>query len=890
MGFHAFNSRIELYPVMSKKTEPHPPQWLFKITRFFLKDDFQEEIEGDMEEVFRDNLNRYSVNKSKMLLVLDTFKLIRPSLIKNMGLPRYNFNSMFRNNIKISLRVFNRNRAYTFINILGLSMGLAIAMLILLYVRFELSYENDNPLADRLVRISMDYYNGATMIDQDAEMYSPAGPRITSTFPEVVSFTRVAPSRDVTVKGPDGEFFRETKMFAVDSSFIELFNCRLLYGNSKDIFKAPFEMVLTESQALKYFNRVDVVGESLWVSPFDRDFKITGVMPDSQLNSHFKFNILISFLTVNERAEKFGWNNNSYYTYLLLSDQVSYQGFLDNLNLLNDQLHKENKIPNERIAAQPIKDIHLYSHQSFEMEQNGDAISVFFLLGVAILVIVLAVINYINLATAKALDRAKEVGIRKVVGSSLSQLRVQFFTESFLINLFAASLAIGFILISFPAFKHMAGLPASLEFLNDVRIWYILAVVLLLSTFLSGIFPAIILSSFRPISILKGKFSRSARGTMLRKVLVIFQFAMTLFLLIQTFTAERQLDYMRKINLGVDVEQTIVVRTPNGNESKELFKSFKDQLLANAQVQMVTASSSVPGQPTSEMGSTNVGVNLVGAEETSFNYYITWIDEDFIPAMHVELLEGENFRAQNTSDDNIIVNEEALRLLGIPDVQRAVGRRMTLWGKERTIIGVIKNFHQTSAKEPFIPMLFLRGDERNRFVSVRSQSGNAEEDLSLVKKVYSSVFPDSPFEFFFLDQQFDLQYKSDEQFQRVFGTLSGFAVLIACLGLFGLVSFTVSNRTKEIGVRKVLGASVRQIVMLLSRDFILLILVSTVISIVVTYFLIQTWLQKFAFRVDLTVWLFIIPAGGVLATSVLTIFLKTFQVSSANPVDTLKEE
>jgi putative ABC transport system permease protein len=378
---------------------------------------------------------------------------------------------------------------------------------------------------------------------------------------------------------------------------------------------------------------------------------------------------------------------------------------------------------------------------------------------------------------------------------------------------------------------------------------------------------------------------------MLRKGLVIFQFSMTLFLLIQTFTAERQLNYMRKINLGVDVERTIVVRTPNGSESKELFKSFKNQLLANSEVQVVTASSSVPGQPSSEMGSTNVGVNLVGStEETSFNYYTTWIDEDFIPAMHVELLDGENFNAQTRSNDKIIANEEAIKLLGISDVQRAVGRKMTLWGKERTIVGVIKNFHQTSAKDPFIPMLFLHGDERNKLVSVRSQSGNAAEDLSLVKKVYSSIFPDSPFEYFFLDQQFNLQYKSDEQFQHVFGTLSGFAILIACLGLFGLVSFTVSNRTKEIGVRKVLGASVRQIVTLLSRDFIALILVSTVISIVVTYFLIQNWLEKFAFRIDLNVWLFIIPAFGVLVVSVLTIFLKTYHISSANPVDALKEE
>ncbi|MEQ8362069.1 MAG: FtsX-like permease family protein [Cyclobacteriaceae bacterium] len=797
---------------------------------------------------------------------------------------------MIKNNLKVSLRVFSRNKTYTFINVLGLSTGLAIALLILLYVQFELNYEDKNPLADRIVRISMDYFNGESLIDQDAEMYPPAGPRIASEFSEVESFSRVAPFNEATIRVGD-EFFRETKMFAVDSSFFQLFNYSLLYGNSKNIFQNPNEIVLTESLALKYYNRANVVGESLWVSSFDAGFRIIGVVADNPLNTHLKFNLLISYPSIQNLAERQSWSNNETYTYLLLGDQVEFKSFVRNLDVFNDQLHKEEKILSEKIVAQPIKDIHLYSHKSYEMEQNGDATSVFFLLAVAILVIIIAVVNYINLSTAKSLDRAKEVGIRKVIGSSLGQLRTQFFTESFLINLFAGLFALGLILISFPAFRNMAGLPDGFHFWNDPLFWYLLLSIIAFNTVLSGIFPAFILSSFQPISVLKGKFSRSARGMLLRKSLVVFQFSMTLFLLIQTFTAERQLTFMRNIDVGLDIERVFVLPTPTDNEIKEKSKVLKDKLLAYPQFQSVTFSSSVPGQSSSEMGSSNSNINLVGApEKQSFNFYLNWIDADFISTMKMQLKAGENFNPEMENKDKILVNEESIRLWGISDAESAVGKKIDLWGDQMTIIGVIKNFHQGSAKSPYIPMLLLHSGVSNRFVSIRSQSRDIKENLNTIKQVYASVFPNSPFDYFFMDQEFDKQYRYEEQFQNVFGTLTGFAILISCLGLFGLVSFTVANRTKEIGVRKVLGANSSQIVTLLSKDFISLIVIALVISISATYFVIQSWLERYAFRIELSGWLFIVPAAGVLIISFLTIFIKTFQVSTANPVKALKDE
>ncbi len=862
-----------------------------RLLRAFCPPQLLEEIEGDLMQRYERDMTTVGEKKARRKLFWNTIRYLRIQiLLRNRFSGKQKNTIMLKDYFKIANRQLTKNKAFTLINIIGMSLGLAIAMLILLYVRFELSYENHNPLADRIVRISMDYYNGETVIDQDAEMYSPAGPRINSEFSEVENFTRASPFSELTVRVGD-EFFRETKVFAVDPTLFELFNYSLLYGNPNDIFTTPFEIVLTESQALKYFNRKDVVGETLWISLFNQDCKITGVVAESPPNTHFKFDVLLSFASVKDDEVKRGWNNNETYTYLLLSDNVRYSQFQSSLNSFNDRLHKEKIILNERIVAQPIKDIHLYSNKSYEMEQNGDATSVFLLLGVAILVVVIAIVNYINLSTSKSLDRAKEVGIRKVVGSSLGQLRAQFFTESFLINFLAGALALVLMLLALPLFRNISGLPNEFHFWDSSFFWYFLLIVIFLSTILSGIFPAFILSAFQPISVLKGKFSKSGTGVMLRKGLVIFQFTITLFLLIQTFTAEQQLTFMREKKLGLNIDHTIVIRLPSDQKSRDNSKSFKDQLLKHTQFQSASFSSSVPGQPSSTMGSTNAEVNLVGVgEKQSFNFYLYWIDADFIPTMQMKLKAGENFNAESLSEDKILVNEESIKLWGISEAESAIGRKIDLWGEQRTIIGVIEDFHQGSPKSPFIPMLFLNGPWSNRLTSVRTESSNVKENLLLVKEVYETIFTDSPFEYFFLDQEFDKQYRAEEQFQNVFGTLTGFAIIISCLGLFGLVSFSVASRTKEVSIRKVLGAEVNQIVTLLSKDFISLILISMVISTVITYFLLQQWLERYAFRIELSVWLFAIPAVGVLLLSFLTIFIKTFQVSSANPVNSLRNE
>jgi putative ABC transport system permease protein len=787
--------------------------------------------------------------------------------------------------------MLTRRKFYTIINVVGLSFGLAIVLLISLYVRVELSYEKYNPLADRLVRITMDYLSGEAVIDQDAEMYHPMAPRIMTEFSEVENFARAYPLNNSTIK-VGNELFREEKLFSVDPSFLQLFHCTLLSGNRQNVLANPYEVVLTKSMALKYFGKADVVGESISISAFDQPLKVTGLVADAPSNTHFKFNMLVSYASLKAAfgEEGFGWDNNNAYTYLLLTNGDQYEAFSGHLSALNEKLHKEGKILNERVIAQPVNDIHLYSQKSFELEQNGDADSVFFLMGVGILVIVIAVVNYINLSTATSMDRAKEVGIRKVVGSSVRQLRLKFFLESFMINIISGVVALAIIGSVLPGFIQMAGLPADFYLWSDVTFYVIIASAILASSLLSSVFPAVILSRFQPIGVLKGKFSHSTRGTLLRKTLVVFQFAITGFLLIQTVTADRQLAYMRNKDLGLDAERTVVVRSAT-NVSDEHYQVLKDKILAHPQFESVSLSHSVPGQPTSEMASTNVGVTLVGAStEQSYNFYINFVDADYLSTMKIDLVAGENFTRENTSQDRVVVSEEAIRLWGIPNAQAAIGRKINLWGSQRVIVGVIKNFHQSSPKSPYLPIICFHREGRNKLASIRISNGDLQRSVEVISDTYRSVFPGSPFEYFFLDQEFDKQYRSEEQFQQVFGTLTLFAISISCLGLFGLVSFTVANRTKELGIRKILGASVVQIVTLVSKDFIALVALALAISTTVTFFLVEAWLDRFAFRIDLSADLFIGPVVVALMVSLVTIVARTIGVSLSNPVNALKED
>lgn len=810
---------------------------------------------------------------------------------------------MLRNYFKIAWRTIVKDKSFTAINLLGLASGLAITLMIVQYVRFELSYESNHPKADNIVRITTDIYNGESVISQDVETYPPLASMIKEQLPEVTNGTRVYPIGD---PGIDVEInkkqFLIQKVFAVDSSFFDIFNYPLIAGTKQGLMTETRTVVLSKSMAERYFNSTNVIGKTLSVIGNSQKilFTVKGVVEDSPANTHLKFDMLISYPTMlSDYGEKAGnWNGNNTLTYLELNSNVSYENFEKGLEKFNAGLIEKDIISDERFIAQKIGDIHLYSHKGFEIEPNGEARSVYLLLIVAFLVIISALVNYVNLTTSKALDRAKEIGMRKVVGSTQMQIKTQVFIDSLMMNLAAGGLAIVIVALVKPLFIETAGLPENFAVFSDNFFWISLTIFLLLSIFLSAIYPAFVLSSFKPTAVLKGKFSHSTSGVFLRKSLVVFQFSITVILLVQAFAVYNQLDFLRNTDIGVNTEKTIVIKSPTGDGVEDTMDAFKQALLSQSQVANISFSNTVPGRSEGSF-STTTGINLSDTqEETNFNFYLSQIDTAYFNLMEIKILAGENYTATSLPGfgdvgDNkrqIIVNEEAIRLWGIPTAAEAVGKELSFFGEKWNIKAVIKNYSQLSPKSPQIPILLVYAPGVLENLSIKFHGGNPKDQLALVKSQYEASFPYKPFIYSFLDTEYNEQFKAEERFQKVFGALTLFAIFIACLGLFGLATFTVVKRTKEIGIRKSIGASTTNVLMLLSKDFVKTVLISMLVGVPIAYFTVQSWLQSFANHIEISWWLFALPSALIMVLVIISISGKTISTALMNPVESLRSE
>lgn len=808
---------------------------------------------------------------------------------------------MLKNYIKIAFRNLLRHKSLTFINLLGLATGFAITLLIAQYVQFERSYENTHPNADSIVRLTLDYLTGNTVTTQDSEMYPAVGPKLKAEVPEVEKYTRVYDIGEPNSPMQVGEKqFLMKHLYAVDADFFNMFNYELIYGSKENLFQKPNEAVITESKALKYFNRTNVVGEVLKSPGPNGDilYNIVGVTHNSPPNTHLKVDMLISYPTMLSDPEMLrrhgekedNWNNNNSYMYAQLVEGANFDDFTVALDDFTKRIIAEEKIKSEAVVGQKITDIHLYSKKTFEPEPNGDASSVYFLFAVAVLIIISAFVNYINLTTSQALDRAKEVGVKKVLGSTKSQLRIQFLVESVILNILAGGLAIGLVALVKPKFIALAGLPQGFGLFSSLSFWLLLLVFIIIGGILSGLYPSFVLSSFKPSTILKGNFSHSIKGNLLRKGLVVFQFAITTILLIQTFTVNKQIDFLRALDRGVNVEQSIVIEAPAKNAAQN-YSAFKQNLLAQSNVKTVALSHTVPGQPSGAL-STTADIRITGTKPDAYhNFYLTFTDKDYIPLLGVEILAGSNFDENTTPQKrDVIVNEKALEKWGITNPEDAISKKLSFWGGEWNIKGVVKNYHQQSPKSPMLPMIHIFNNYFGSLATVQFTSGSPMENLKQVKQEFEAVYPGAPFSYFFMDQEYDKQFKAEDRFKSVFMILTTFSILIACLGLLGLASFSVAKRRKEIGIRKVVGASTGTILMLLSKDSLKTVLISVIISVPITYFLLKNWLENFAYKIDLNVWMFVLPIFLVFLLVLLSISFKTVKTALMNPVNSLRSE
>ncbi|MBX2897404.1 MAG: ABC transporter permease [Cyclobacteriaceae bacterium] len=876
-----------------------PPKYFLRFLRWFCCEEYLDEIEGDLTEVFIKQ-SETSPRKAKWNFGWSVIKYFRPEFIKSFKQHQPNRYGMYKSYFKIGWRSLLKSKGYSFINMSGLALGIACFLFLISYVRYERSYENFHSNADNIYRVTLDLYQGEEFLVTDCETYAPFGPLAKEKMPEVIDFVRLMNNDNTRVKIGEQKYLEERSYFA-DSSVFTVFSFKALHGTLQGALSKPHQVVITASTAKKYFGETDVVNQT--IEARGGLYKITAVIEDVPANTHLKFNFLLSHVTYpkieNHYTDQSWESGNNEYTYLLMAPGTDIIAFNKKLTDLSASL--KDKINEDRFSAEPIKDIHLYSNKTYEPEANGNARTVYALLLIAIFIMGLAWVNYINLSTARAIERAREVGVRKVMGSARSQLVTQFLTESIIVNVIAALMALGIVKIGLPFFCELTGQPL-MDIFQHNSFWYSLVAILVVGVVFSGGYPAIVLSSFDPVSVLKGKFRSSGHGQWLRQGLVVFQFAATTILIICLGAVYLQIKHLQNYDLGMDINQTLILRAPDKDQADSIFQSkyesFKTELLRDPSIQVVSNSQSIPGSGSVagliEM-STTQSVFQVGKDKngSSFNYSHYPIDADFIPAFSMELSAGRNFEAGMENQNYVIINEEASKSLGFLSPQEAVGSKITyrIWPSDHSIIiGVVKDFHQRSPKENHIPMIFRYYPGLSGYVTLKVKTNNMEKTIDYAKRNWDNLFPSSPFSYFFLNEKYNQQYKADAQFGVVMATFSVIAIVIACLGLFGLSSFTILQRTKEIGIRKVLGGSVTQIVQLLSRDFIKWVLVASILAIPLSFIIIGQWLSTYAVRIDLSAWIFIVPLVIIVLISILTVSIQTIKAANANPVNSLKTE
>src|SRR5918993_1405138 len=800
---------------------------------------------------------------------------------------------MFKNNLRVAYRNLLKNRVFSYINVLGLAIGIAAFLFIVQYVRFERSYEDFHVNADNTYRLLAEFYKGSEYVMTDCETYAPLGPLLKEKMPEVVDFVRLY--------GIDGQInvragalnFLESGLYWADHSVFNVFTHTFVNGDPAKALIAPFEVVLTESMAKKYFGHTNIIDESIEIE--NNTFRIKAVIADVPANTHLKFSFLLSrlsFKTVKPWYPDDKWNNNNEYTYVLTLPGTDLGAFNAKLKLLSETELKS-VLPEERIIAEPIKDIHLYSDNPYDPEPGGNAQSVYYLTLIALFVLAIAWVNYINLSTARAVERAREVGIRKVMGSVKLQLVLQFLTESFIINFIAGILALFLFQVTFPFFRDLSGQPLPLNLMDDQWFWILLSGLIGIGSLLSGLYPAFVLASFNPAAVLKGKFQSSSHGQLLRKGLVIFQFSATVVLIIAMCTVYLQVQFLRKQNLGMNIDQTIVLTGKQLNRQDSIFRqtseAFKSELMKDLSIRTVARSEAVPGL-LQELSTTSIQ-RLGNTEgDRGYLYYFFRIDADYIQALNMSLIAGRNFKDGLPNQDQIIVNEEAAKMLGFSRAEEAVGSNVTFNtrgdGKGSTIIGVLKNFYYRSPKEGHLPMFFYYGEPADYF-TIQVKSEDMSRTIKSVATAWSKIYPNTVFDYYFLDEKYDQQYRADTQFGKVMAAFSGLIIFIACLGLSGLSSYTITQRTKEIGIRKVLGASVSEIVRLLSLNFAKTVIAAALIALPIAYFIMEQWLSNYFVRISLNVWIFVFAVAIILLLAIVTVSFQTVKSAIANPVDSL---
>ena len=877
----------------SKHPLPSLPRFVVWLLDRLLDRELAEGILGDLQESMEEYAREQALWKARLRVTLQALGYLRYFRFKQQ---RSNTTAMLRNHLIIAVRSFMRHKVHSVINTLGLVIGLSAGFLILQYTHYESNYDQQWKDKERIYRVQQDRFNKGELTTRWAAGSAGIGPLMQAEVPEVEKMVRLRESHALV--GYEEQFFMLDHAFYASEDFFSLFSVPLLRGEDSSVLNKPWTVALSESTARKFFGNEDPIGKKIHHKS-DNSFTVTGVFADFPEHSALSADLLYSFksyelLTNPIVNTTLSWDG--FMTFVKLypgtGTEAVEQKVAENIVAINFKEDIEQYGAGLEFTLMPLSDIHLHSDFYGEIKPNGDAQIVGFLTIIALFILFIAWINYINLATARSMQRAREVGIRKVLGSFRSQLFGQFMFESAFINVLSILLAILVITFVYPAFQDFVGAPASGAIPSDPVFWAGLAVLFLVGVLLSGFYPATVLSGFKPVTVLKGKFESTGKGNLLRRVLVVTQFITSVVLITGTFVVYNQLNHLRSQDLGFTIDQTLILETPQlGSDSVYSASSdiFKEQLLNEAQFKAVTSSSAVPGNaPNWNAG----GVRMVYQSDTEANQYrIVAMDDHYIGFYAHELIAGRAFDSEkDPSQSAVIVNEAALLTLGIPSAQEAIGQKLTFWGDTMNVVGVVRNYHQESPKADYDKLIFKYFKYPEGYYSLKVSTNDMQSALKTLEQHWLEHFGDQPFVYFFLDDYYDKQYQTEMRFGNIFGAFSGLAIFVACLGLFGLASYATSLRMKEIGIRKVLGASLRELLLLLSRDFLKLVAIAVLISVPVSWYLLDLWLNNFASRVSLQPLLFIVPAMLVCLLAMATIWYHVIKTVRLNPAVTLKDE
>lgn len=798
---------------------------------------------------------------------------------------------MLKNYMKIAFVNLKKHKAFSFINIIGLAIGIACCILITTYVFHELSYDRYHEKADRIFRLRSDLKISGDHLKIPKSSF-PMGEYLVENYPEVLNMVRFRGPMRLPVRDRENLYYLDRFFFA-DNSVFEIFDFPLVKGNPQTALKAASTCVITEDTAKKYFGSEDPIGKVLNVNS-NWDLTVTGVVKNIPQNSHFGFDMLCSLETYAQEntRDMQQWLSLNNYTYILLQEGYDYklleQKFPEMIEKNVGRILKYVK-GEYLLTLQPLARIHLHSNLMQEIAGNGSIVYIYIFSVIAIFILAIACINFMNLSTARSSNRAREVGLRKVLGANRKKIIGQFLAESIFTSLISLVMALFLFELALPLFRSLSGVELSINYTANPWLIPSLIGLAVFVGLIAGSYPAFFLSSFQPVRVLKGLFKSGTGNSRFRSMLVIVQFAISVALIIGTIIVFNQLNYMKNKRLGFRKEQVVVI--PISDESTlDSLRPIREEISRHNGILSIAASSHVPGQTTYYNPFIPEGFSL---DEMKYMGRL-YIDHEFIPTMGIEMAAGRNFSPdlQTDHEHSCIINEAAVKKFGWDNPVGKTIRELIQSGKmvEKTVIGVVRDFHFESLHKQIAPLFIGYTSHAINSLSVRIKSEDIPKTIAFLKDKIEQFDPDRPFEYAFLDESFDAQYRAEEKLGRIFSYFSILAIFIACLGLFGLASFTTERRTKEIGIRKVLGATVLGIVVLLSKEFTKWVLIANAIAWPIAYYSLNKWLQSFAYRTHITVLTFIFAAGISFMIALLTVIYQALRAATANPVKSLRYE